>query len=129
MHGPKSNDAPAKTFSKGKGDDRQKLKVLSKMNKDEQENEKEATWILCSQRLAEKTAKDAANSTNTNESVLAAAGLSDDDPSNGKRKQGVHEVPCETSKNQNDKDDTRQAWEHEPVVHPSKITAKEVKQK
>jgi hypothetical protein len=52
-----------------------------------------------------------------------------DDPNSGntakKRKVGALESPSGTQIN----DEEKQAWEHEPVVHLCKITAKEIKRR
>ena len=52
-NGSKSLNAPAKTLSKGKGEDRQKVKILEKLNAEEK-NYTEVSWRLCSLRDSPK---------------------------------------------------------------------------
>jgi hypothetical protein len=126
--GTKSKNLPAKEFSKGLGDDRQKVKLLTKLNEEEKTNN-EVSWRLCSQRLAETGAKDAANLNNTNKSVLVAAGLTihHDVHTNMKRKR-ISEIKSNKTPKGKDNDE-KEPWEHDPVVDPCRITAKEVKRR
>jgi len=75
-------------------------------------------------------ARDSANLSNTNESVLLAAGLTIHDvhPRGNTKRKRIHEIASNNT-HKRKQEEEKEPWDHDPVVDPCRITATEVKRR